>query len=191
MARQIGLIIGMLLLLGLAWADEGATNLVKNGGFETAADKDASLPVGWRRWQSKPDTAYRDLENPHKDSASLTIKTNIKGGWQVMEQEITCQPETTYEMRLFCKQNNLVAGSVNVIYYLPGKEKKSKSLLSKTFSNPEWAAQRMTFTTPAVAGEDATIKVQVRFYPTPWKIEGGQIWLDEVTVAPLTPGGAK
>lgn len=186
MARQIGLIIGMLLLVGLAWAEEGATNLVKNGGFEQAA-KDVTLPVGWRRWQSKPDTAYRDLENPHKGSASLTIKTNIKGGWQVMQQDIICQPETTYELRFFCKQNHRVKGTASVIYYLPGEKKKSKSLLSKAFSNPEWAAQRMTFTTPPVAGDGATIKVMVRFCPSPWKVEGGQIWVDEVTITKVAP----
>lgn len=186
MARRIvGMLIGVVLLAGLAGADGGDPNVVKNGGFEEANLADPTLPLGWRRWQSKPETAYRDLENPHKGAASLTVKTNIAGGWQVLEQWVECKPGTSYEVHFFGKTNGSVKGTVAANAIPPG-EKKPKRLNSLTFGNTDWAEHRLIFKTRDAAGDVSTCKVVLRIYPAAWKVEDGQIWADEVTAVPVS-----
>jgi len=158
------------------------SNLLKNGGFEEAASFDSTLPLEWSRWQSKKETAYRDLENPYKGKASLTIKTDIVGGWQVLQQVIECEPNTSYQVTFYGKTNGLVKGTLKITDVTAKEREKQKILKLYGFEGEEWQRYNSGFSTFSTPNPI----IAISFYPAPWDIKEGQIWVDEVMVVPVS-----
>ena len=74
----------------------------------------AAVISGWRRWQSSPDTALLDFENPHAGKAALKL-VNVGNSWQCLRQKLPeTKPGAKYLMTGWVRANAKVSGRIEI-----------------------------------------------------------------------------
>lgn len=147
---------------------------VANGGFETAAAGDSTLPASWTRWQSTSATAFRQTTNKQSGSWGLELVTNGTS-WQRLHQTLPAyHPHSPYILQFYGKTNGSAAGGRAYIY----DATTSTVLASISFTETAWTRKELKFITPNVAGHT----LQVWLSHNSYSVTGGRAYFDGVSV---------
>jgi hypothetical protein len=159
-----------------------SVNLVENGGFEYARFTDGSLPDGWTRRQSSPETAFREFGQSKSGDFNVTIRTAPLAGWQILEARTwnalvadnrAYEPDTLYKLSFYGKTNGLAGGRAEVYDYTAGRR-----LAIVSFNSTAWKVYSTTFRMPRAGGHD----IRVRLMNDDYRVPGGSASFDFVRV---------
>ncbi len=135
--------------------------------FEIPSSGDATLPDGWIRWQSTPDTAYLDANAAVDGNYGVTVKNNPAYGWQLIYLPIAYEPGVLYRVTFFGRVSGAsaspsVGGRVQLLNQTTGA-----TLGLKGFYNQAWSNQAFSFTAPDVAGHNLWLRIRSSVYQAP------------------------
>lgn len=138
------------------------------------ANPDASLPRAWRRWQSCPETVFRDRASPHNGKACLSIKTASSKGWQCLAQTVSVPPGAQQiVLSAFARTNGKVGARIHVT------DAETRQVLTRIdFEGEDWQQKTVPLRLDPAVGP----KLDVWAGTTSYKAEGGQVWLDSVSL---------
>lgn len=147
---------------------------VTNGGFETAASGDATLPASWVRWQSTSSTAFRQTNNKQAGSYGAEIVTNGTS-WQRLYTNLPAyNPRSPYILKFWGKTNGSAAGGRAYIY----NATTSTVVASITFTDTAWTQKTLKYQAPATAGQN----LQLWIGHSAYAVSNGRAYFDGMTV---------
>ncbi|KZN36658.1 hypothetical protein [Pseudoalteromonas luteoviolacea] len=127
-----------------------SVDAIQNFGAENADEQDETLPANWHRWQSTPETAFRntvDKVEDGKSSAAFTVKTAPETNrWHVLQTPLTnlhkatehYDPNSKYQINFHAKIENCEAGVRGLLQVYDFTDKKvllNTYVDSKTYTN--------------------------------------------------------
>ena len=177
LCRLLCILLGLATLTNLAWAQD----LVVNGGFEEPLEGPATTIAGWRRWQGKPDLAYRVTDQVASGKWALFIKAVLGRGTPVVQQKLAdYQPDQLYEVVFQARSARPYEGfRMDVL----DRHEDVQTLAGMGYSHPEWQQHAVRFTAPQETGHP----VYLRFYPAgPSMMTTNAVYIDEVRVLAMS-----
>src|SRR5690606_18713434 len=120
---------------------------IANQGFEMKTSFDATQPAQWNRIDSTSATAYLDSANKYEGSYGLTIKATGTTPQQVNQTWQWWQPSTSYTLSFMGKTDGTGAGGKVYVK----NETTGTILASVSFTDTNWTAKSVTFTSPSNA----------------------------------------
>ncbi len=170
----------LLLLLCAACRSE---DLVRNGGFELPVDGAATEIADWSRWQATSETAYRVPEPVAEGQWALHIRSDPRGGSQVVQQPLdTYEPRRRYEVVF--QGRSVRDGDIirsDVIDRAPGAA--TVTLGSNSFAND--ATGWNTYITRFSAPDEPGHPLLVRFFPGESRADCA-VLIDDVHIRPVS-----
>ncbi|MBQ4810601.1 hypothetical protein J8M20_04610 [Pseudoalteromonas luteoviolacea] len=148
---------------------------IQNYGAEAVDKQDSTLPANWSRWQSTPETAYRNTIDKFEDGKSLaafTVKTAPDTNrWHVLQTPLRnphksnshFDPNSKYQINFHAKIENCDAGVRGLVQVYDFTERK---VLMNTYVDSQTYQYHIAdFITPSDPKND----VQVRLYASDYR----------------------
>lgn len=159
----------------LGWSTANySTEQVTNGGFETAASGDATLPSGWSRWQATSATAFRQTTNKQSGSWGLEVVTDPTK-WQKLVTTLPAyNPRSPYILTFWGRTNGSAAGGrADILDTTTGTV-----VAGISFTETTWTKKTLKFQAPAAAGHT----LQLRLGHSAYAHTNGRAYFDGVSI---------
>lgn len=151
---------------------------ISNGGMETAASSDSTLPASWVRFQT---TSANALRTTDRYAGSYAVRLDSDGQlWRMLYQPMAAyHPNTDYTLQFYAKTNGSAAGGRGYV-----RDKTTGQVIcSVQVTSTAWAYYKTECRTPAVAGH----QLEVWVGHTDYHVAGGRAWFDDVKITGQFP----
>lgn len=144
---------------------------VANGGMETGASGDSTLPASWKRFQTTSANAYRTTD---RAVGSYAARINSDGQlWRKLYQPVIAyHPNTMYTLQFYARTNGSAAGGRAYLI----DQTDDTILCSVVVTSTTWKHHSTECRTPAAAGRPLEVWIGHNDY----RVAGGQAYFDEV-----------
>ncbi|GAB3865004.1 hypothetical protein GCM10029963_76350 [Micromonospora andamanensis] len=151
---------------------------IDNGGMETGAQGDSTLPADWLRFQTTSANAFRTTD---RRAGAYAARIDSDGQlWRKLYQPVnTYHPNTVYQLRFWSRTNGSAAGGQAYLYDATAKQ----VLCSTDVTATVWTYHSLDCRTPSVAGHTLQVWIGHRDY----RVAGGQAYFDDVALSGRFP----
>lgn len=151
---------------------------ISNGGMETAASGDSTLPASWTRFQTTSANAFRTTD---RAAGAYAVRIDSDGQlWRKVYQRMnTYEPNTVYTLQLQAKTNGSAAGGRAYVH----DRTTDQILCSIVVTSTAWKFHSTECRAPAAAGH----QLEVWLGHNDYRVAGGRAFYDEVRISGQFP----